>query len=62
MAQYLYITDYINNQTMKNSTKTTVLLKAFDIELRAILVKDLKAFKAAQQHKNNVAFLRQIAA
>jgi hypothetical protein len=54
--------EYIINQTMKNSTKTTVLLKAFDIELRAILVKDLKAFKAAQQHKNNVAFLRQIAA
>jgi len=47
---------------MKNSTKTTVLLKAFDIELKAILEKDLKAFKAAQQHKNNVAFLRQIAA
>jgi hypothetical protein len=47
---------------MKNSTKTTILLKAFDIELKAILVKDLKAFKTAQQHKNNVAFLRQIAA
>jgi hypothetical protein len=62
MAQYLYIIEYITNQTMKNSTKTTVLLKAFDIELRAILVKDLKAFKTAQQHKNNVAFLQQIAA
>ena len=62
MASYLYITEYINNKTMKNSTKTTVLLKAFDIELKAILEKDLKAFKAAQQHKNNVAFLQQIAA
>jgi hypothetical protein len=47
---------------MKNSTKTTILLKAFDIELRNILIKDLKAFQAAQQRKINVAFLREIAA
>ena len=62
MASYLYTIVYITNQTMKNSTKTTILLKAFDIELRAILINDLKAFKAAQQHENNIAFLRQIAA
>ena len=39
---------------MKNSTKTTVMLKALDLELKAILENDLKAFKAAQQVKNAV--------
>jgi len=38
---------------MKNSTKTTVLLKALDLELKAILEKDLRNFKAAQANKNN---------
>jgi len=47
---------------MKNSTKTIVMLKALDIELKAILEKDLKAFKAAEQQKKNAAFLQLIAA
>jgi hypothetical protein len=34
---------------MKNSTKTQVLLKALDIELKSLLSKDLKNFKAAKQ-------------
>ncbi len=37
---------------MKHSTKTAILLKAFDVELRTILKNDLKAFKASQQHKS----------
>jgi hypothetical protein len=45
-----------------HSTKTTILLKAVDIELRSILITDLKAFKGSQQDKNNAALLRQIAA
>lgn len=38
---------------MKTSTKTTVILNAFDIELRAILKKDLQNFKAAQNQNDN---------
>jgi hypothetical protein len=47
---------------MKNSTKTIVLLKALDLELKTILERDIKNFKSAQQRKNNLAFLQQIAA
>jgi len=47
---------------MKNSTNTTVLLKALDIELKAILEKDIKAFKAEKQRKQNLTFLQLIAA
>jgi hypothetical protein len=47
---------------MKNATKTTVLLKALDLELKAILEKDIKAFKIKQQAKNNAAFPQAIAA
>lgn len=38
---------------MKTSTKTTVLLKAFDMELRAMLKRDLQNFRAIQNRKNN---------
>ena len=38
---------------MKTSTKATVLLKAFDMELRAMLKKELQNFKAVQDRKNN---------
>jgi len=38
---------------MKTSTKTTVILKAFDMELRAMLKRDLQNFKAVQNQKNN---------
>jgi hypothetical protein len=38
---------------MKTSTKTTVILKAFDTKLRAMLQEDLKSFKAIQNQKNN---------
>ena len=47
---------------MKNSTNTTVLLKALDLELKAILERDIKAFKAEKQRKQNAAFLQLIAA
>jgi hypothetical protein len=33
---------------MENSTQTTVLLKALDLELLAILTADLEAFKSLQ--------------
>jgi hypothetical protein len=32
---------------MKNSTKTTVILKALDIELKALIQADLQNFKLA---------------
>lgn len=38
---------------MKISTKTTVILKAFDMKLRAILQEDLKHFKTIQYQKSN---------
>lgn len=47
---------------MKSSTKTTVLLKAFDLELKTILEKDIKAFKISRQAKNNAALVKAIAA
>jgi hypothetical protein len=34
---------------MENSTQTTVMLKALDIELLAIMTADLEAFRNAQQ-------------
>ena len=47
---------------MQYSINTIVLLKAFDLQLKAIIENDIKAFKAKQQVKNNVAFLQLIAA
>jgi hypothetical protein len=47
---------------MKNSTNTTVLLKALDLQLKSILEKDIKAFKIAKQRRNNAAFMQLIAA
>lgn len=38
---------------MKTSTKTTVILKSLDLELKSILMHDLQNFKASQQNKNN---------
>ncbi|QJD96356.1 hypothetical protein HH214_11005 [Mucilaginibacter robiniae] len=36
---------------MKASTQTTVLLKALDLELKAMLQKDLTQFKSRQQNQ-----------
>jgi hypothetical protein len=47
---------------MKNSTQTTVILKAFDLELKALLVKDLKNFKSAQSKNNQDANKQLMAA
>jgi hypothetical protein len=47
---------------MKMSTKTTILLKALDIELKKILEQDLQKFKVQQQVKNNQVFLKQLLA
>jgi len=46
---------------MKNSTKTTIL-KALDIELKALLQSDLQNFKAAQDKNNQAAGKQSIAA
>jgi len=40
---------------MKTSTKTIVILKSLDLELKSILQQDLQNFKTAQQSKNNHA-------
>jgi hypothetical protein len=37
-----------NNHLMKNSTQTTVILKALDMELKALIQADLNNFKAAR--------------
>lgn len=34
---------------MENLTETTIMRKAFDIELMAILLADLETFKSTQQ-------------
>jgi hypothetical protein len=47
---------------MKNSTNTTVILKAIDLELKAILERDIKAFKFEKQRKNNMVFMQLVAA
>ena len=47
---------------MKNSTNTTVILKALDLELKAILEKEIKAFKAEKQRINNTVFMQLVAA
>jgi hypothetical protein len=41
-----------NLAIMKTSTKTTVLLKSIDLELKALLQNDLKAFKAKAAGSN----------
>lgn len=43
---------------MKTSTKTTVILKAIDLELKALLQQDLERFKAQQ---NKQAVVKQAA-
>jgi hypothetical protein len=47
---------------MKTSIKTIILLKAFDIELKRIIDQDLKKYRAEQQRKKNLAFVRQLLA
>ena len=36
---------------MKNSTKTTVMLKALDLELKALIQSDLVNFKASDSNQ-----------
>ena len=47
---------------MKTSVQTTILLKAFDIELKKIIDQDLVKFKAEQQRKKNLSFIQQLLA
>ena len=47
---------------MKTLNQTTILLSALDLELKAILKKDLKNFRAMQKCKNNVAAGKQLLA
>ena len=47
---------------MKNSTKTTVILKALDLELKAMLENDLKNFKSAKAENNQAAGKQLMAA
>jgi hypothetical protein len=62
MALYLYRLGRQQNKTiMKNSNQTTVILKALDMELKALLENDLKNFKSAN-NKNNQAAGKQLMA
>ncbi|MDB5135598.1 MAG: hypothetical protein JWP37_2201 [Mucilaginibacter sp.] len=47
---------------MKNSTQTAVILKSLDLELKALLKKDLKNFKSAQSKNNQHAGKQLMAA
>ncbi len=47
---------------MKNADSTTILLKALDLELRAILTNDLEQFRIKQPQKNVKQDAVQIAA
>jgi hypothetical protein len=47
---------------MKNFTKTTVLFKAIDLDLKTILKKDIKAFKIRQQTSHKAALPQTAAA
>jgi len=47
---------------MKNSTQTTVILKALDLELKALLENDLKNFKSAQNKNTQFAGKQLMAA
>jgi hypothetical protein len=47
---------------MKNADLTTILLKALDLELRAILKNDLEQFRIKQSQKNVKQDAVQIAA
>ena len=51
----VFILQYANQSIaiMKILTKTAVLLKAFDMELKAMLKRDLQNFRAIQNKKNN---------
>jgi len=47
---------------MKLTTKSNVLLKAFDLELKTILENDIKKFTAKQSKNKHAAFPQLIAA
>lgn len=47
---------------MKNSTKTTVILKAIDLELKAMLLNDLKSFKSSKTENDQAARKQLMAA
>jgi len=60
---FIIISYNIKTCHMKNVTKTTPLLKAIDLELKAILAKDIRKFNTVKEIKNkNAAFLQLIAA
>ena len=62
LASYLVFISYINTTTMKLSTKSIILLRAFDLELKAIIEEDLKNFRAQQKAKNNPPADKQLLA
>lgn len=47
---------------MKNAISTTVILKALDLELKAMLQQDLNQFKAAKQNANHQSAAKKQAA
>lgn len=47
---------------MKTLNQTNILLRALDLELKAILKKDLENFRAIQKSKNNAAAGTQLLA
>ena len=50
----IYLNTKLKHQTMKNSTKTTVILKMLDIELKSLLQTDIKSFKAIRSEQKQL--------
>jgi hypothetical protein len=51
MAQCWHIVLQLKTKTMKTSTHTSVILKAIDLELKALLQQDIERFKRMQESK-----------
>ena len=51
MAQCWYIVLQLKTKTMKTSTNSTVILKAIDLELKALLNRDIQNFKMMKENK-----------
>ena len=64
MAQYLYysIHQTKRTKTMKNSNQTTVILKALDMQLKALIENDLKNFRSTKNKTDQQASKQLMAA
>jgi len=50
----IYFCTKLKHQTMKSLTKTTVILKALDLELKALLKADIENFKSGRSYQKQL--------